>query len=160
VAAVNAVAAYRQFLIDSGGTAPMSKSLTTPPASAVENASTIIPSKSRSPRIAASAPSIPNKNVPARSATSRPLPASYFMAREPNKSRKNGAADSQAFMTPLRVFAAARRHKSWATILGHNPGPQSWATILGWNGQGFERVLTAPESSPTIRHHNATRAKE
>src|SRR5262249_46368557 len=74
-------------------------------------------------------------NVPARSATSRALPASYFMAREPNKSRKNGAADSQAFMTPLRVFAAARRHKSWAT----NPGPQSWATILGHN-PGLERA--------------------
>src|SRR5215470_4748404 len=84
MAAVNAVAAYRQFLIDSGGTAPISKSLTTPPASAVENASTIIPSKSSLPRIAASAPSIPNKNVPAKSAASSTFAEAYFTPASPS----------------------------------------------------------------------------
>lgn len=50
-----------------------------PPARAVENASTSTPRRSKSPRIAAVAPSIPNKKVPARSTIKTSLRESYCM---------------------------------------------------------------------------------
>src|ERR1700761_3585249 len=51
-----------------GGVAPSSRSRITPPPSAATNDMTITPSRSRPPRIALTAPSTANTNVPARSA--------------------------------------------------------------------------------------------
>src|SRR5277367_324015 len=52
-----------------GGDAPIKKSRMMPPPSAVQKESTITPKKSRWPAIAASAPSIPNRKIPAKSKT-------------------------------------------------------------------------------------------
>src|SRR5579872_270439 len=86
-APANAVAAYRQSFNEAGGTSPINKSRMMPPPSAVANANTIKPIKSRFPRTAATAPSIANISVPAisaaNSARSPPL-SSTPIARPPH----------------------------------------------------------------------------
>src|SRR5580658_1868951 len=117
---VNAIAAYRQSRNDAGGVAPISRSRIIPPASAVANASTITPSRSRLPPIAAVAPSIANSSVPAISTANSSLLSLLLSTLSPARTLE---IPGQTTTNPALPQPHVRRRTSPPAIEGQRTAP-------------------------------------
>src|SRR5664279_2818505 len=152
-AAAKATTEYRQSRKASGGTAPISKSRITPPANAVANDNTMIPSKSRWPVIAAVAPSTARRNVPARSTAESSLgPITFvnlgaFITDRTVKSRRS-AQDVAQIHTRLAVESLVSKKLP----LDHDGGRDRHQKDQQKDRQLFPECIAGPRhSDPHVR---------